>query len=130
MHGFSLVSALFIIVVTSVAASFMLGLVGAQSQSTALGLQSARAMHASRSGLEWAISAAIADPGTCPTATFTLGEASLTGFDVAVTCSFSGHQEGSVESHIFVITSFAERGTFGDLDYTSRRLQATVEVDP
>jgi MSHA biogenesis protein MshP len=130
-EGFSLVSALFILVVLASAGAFALRLVGAERRSSSLGLVGARAYHAARSGLEWGIAKVVATPTTCPASgAFTLSGGALGGFDVAVSCALTSHVEGAATTNVFVITAFAQRGSFGSADYASRRLQATVAVQP
>jgi MSHA biogenesis protein MshP len=129
--GFSLVSALFILVVLASAGAFALRLVGAERRTSSLGLLGARAHQAARSGLEWGIAKVVATPTACPAGgSFTLAGGALEGFDVTVTCSFSSHAEGAATTNVFAIVAFAEHGSFGSADYASRRLEATVAVQP
>ena len=128
--GFSLVSAIFLLVVVSLAAAAMLTLSASSRQTSILSLLAARSFQAARSGIEWGVAKVVATPTACPAATFSLTEGGLNGFDVTVTCSFTPHVEGSTTTNVFLITSLAERGAFGNAHYVSRRLQSTVSVEP
>ena len=93
--GFGLVSALFLLVVLSAAASFMLNLGGAQRTTVNLAIQGAKAFHAARSGVEWGIYQ-LATTGVCFGATnIALTEGGLSGFTVNVTCASSDHTEAT-----------------------------------
>jgi MSHA biogenesis protein MshP len=130
-EGFSLVSALFLLVVVASAGAAALRLVGAERRTSSLGMLGARAHQAARAGLEWGVAKVVGDPTACPAGgSFTLSGGSLSGFDLTVTCALTGHPEGAQTTNVFVITSFAQRGAFGSAEYVSRRLEATVAVQP
>jgi MSHA biogenesis protein MshP len=130
-EGFSLVSALFILVVVAAAGAAALRLVGAERRTSSLGLLGVRAHQAARAGLEWGIAKVVASPSACPPGgNFSLTGGALGGFDVSVTCALGAHPEGAATTNVFVITAFAQRGAFGAADYASRRLEATVAVQP
>jgi hypothetical protein len=57
---------------------------------------------------------------------FTLAIPGLDGFNVTVQCASTPHRERSDLYDIYVITSTATSGNFGDADYVSRRIQVTV----
>jgi MSHA biogenesis protein MshP len=129
--GFSLVSALFILVVVASAGAAALRLVGVERRGSSLGLLGARAHQAARAGLEWGVAKVVATPGACPAGgSFNLAGGALAGFAVDVSCALTSHVEGAATTNVFVITSFARRGSFGAADYSSRRLEATVAVQP
>jgi MSHA biogenesis protein MshP len=134
-EGFSLVSAIFLLVVVTAAGAFMVRISGVQRTTTSFALLGPKAYHAARSGIEWAVHAAINVPGSCPvgsttTSSFNLTEGGLAGFSVAVTCASAVHNEASGSETVFDITSTAEFGSFGDRDYVSRRLEARVTDAP
>jgi len=129
--GFSLVSAIFLLVVLTAAGAFMVRISGVQRTTTSFALLGPKAYHAARSGIEWAVHAAIYVPGSCPvgsttTSSFNLSEGGLAGFSVTVTCTSAIHTEASASDTVFDISSTAEFGSFGDRDYVSRRLEARV----
>jgi MSHA biogenesis protein MshP len=53
-RGFSIVTAVFLIVVLALLGVFIVSVVGLQQQSQALDVQGVRAYHAARAGMEWA----------------------------------------------------------------------------
>jgi MSHA biogenesis protein MshP len=126
--GFSLISAIFLLVIVSAACAAMLGMVGAERRGSTLGILGSRALQAARSGIEWATAKAVANPANCPSATFALTEGALTGFSVAVTCSRTQHDENGSPWSTFRLRSDAQRGTFGSFDYAFRRVESTVTV--
>ncbi len=65
-------------------------------------------------------------PSTPTTNTFNLAVTGLNGFTVFVVCSYTTHRERSDTYNVYVITSTATSGSFGDADYMSRTLQVSV----
>lgn len=126
--GFSLISAVFLIVVISAAAAAMLGMVGAERRGATLGVLGSRALQAARSGIEWATAKAVANPAVCPSATFNLSQGALRDFQVTVTCTRTQHDENGSAWSTFRLRSDAQRGTFGSFDYAFRRVESTVTV--
>ncbi len=126
--GFSLISAVFLIVVVSAAAAAMLGMVGAERRSATLGLLGSRALQAARAGIEWATAKAVSNPAACPAGTFNLSQGSLNGFQVTVTCTRTQHDENGSPWSTFRLRSDAQRGSFGSFDYALRRVESTVTV--
>lgn len=124
--GFSLVGAVFILVVLATAGGFLLDITGVQRETTNLILLQARAERAARAGLEWGVRRILLAPGSCPVASFSLAESTLAGFDVAVTCTSSDHVETGTTTTIYRLQAKAERGSFGQRDYVSRTLAATL----
>lgn len=132
--GFTLVSALFLLVAITAAGAFLLRVASVQRESAVSGWLGAKAYHAARSGIEWKLHQVSGAPGSCPpgpptTDVFTLGEAGLAGFDVTVTCESDLHVEAGVTTTRFQLVALAERGAFGDRDYVSRRIEATLSDD-
>lgn len=124
-QGFSLIIVLFLIVVVASLAVFALRIGAGQQQTTTLGLQIARADAAARSGLEWGRMRAPA--GVCglpfPTGqVFGAGQAGMNGFQVTVTCQKTNHAAPFAGITEYVITSTAQRGTYGTADYVYRQL--------
>jgi MSHA biogenesis protein MshP len=122
-QGFSLITALFLIVVVSllVAVGVRIGL---GSQQTLDGeLLGARALAAADAGIEWAAHRALVD-NTCASTTLNLSEAALQGFRVDVTCSAIAHTVGADTIQVYALESFAAFGVYGQPGYTSRRVRA------
>ena len=127
-EGFSLISAVFLVVVVSAACAAMLGMVGAERRSSTLGILGSRALQAARSGIEWATAKAVGNPAACPTGTFNLSQGALGGFQVTVTCTRTQHDENGSTWSTFRLRSDAQRGSFGSFDYAFRRVESTVTV--
>lgn len=118
--GFSLVTAIFVIVVLASLAVFLVTMSGVAQQTPTLAYSGARAYHAARSGLEWGIERAIVGGGACN------GGFVLNGFNINVTCVSTSHPDGSATAVIFQINAIATRGSPGELGYARRELQAIV----
>ncbi|MDK2847485.1 MAG: biosis protein MshP [Desulfuromonadales bacterium] len=118
--GFSIVTALFILLVLAVLGGFMVTMSGVQSRTSLWALQGARAYHAARSGLEWGGFRAL-NAGTCVGGSF-----SIDGFSVTVSCSEEAFVEGGRNYKVYSLTSLAESGNYGDRDYVSRQLRARM----
>jgi len=95
-RGFSIITAIFLLVVLSLLGAFIVSVTGLQQSSLQLDVQGVRAYHAARAGIEWG-AWQVLDPnnsiGTpalpvCPASTNLTGLAgSLSPFTVTVTCS-------------------------------------------
>jgi len=137
-HGFSLVSALFLLVVLGALGAYMVGISGTQQFTTLHALQGAKAYHAARSGMEWGIATALGI-ATCPATPSTLSPAgglnagNLSGFNVIVTLdSCTNYQEGGSPYNIYQITAFAQTvaPAYGAPGYAARRITVTVTNAP
>lgn len=133
--GFTLITALFLLVVVALLSVYMINFSSVQHSTLVYGVQGARAMQGARSGLEWGIYEVITNnniPPICPGSTTfsTNGAGSLDAFTIKVECQLSSHTEGSTTIVTYQLTSLAETGVFGSLDYVSRILQATVSNPP
>ena len=124
-RGFSLVSAIFLLVVLAGLAAYAVCVNVMQQQTVNLALRSAQAFHAARSGVAWAAYRAI-NAGFCAADTTTLTEGGATGFTVQVSCAASVHVEGGTNINVYIIDVLAESGVYGGPDYVSRRLQVKV----
>jgi MSHA biogenesis protein MshP len=147
MHGFALMTAIFLLVVLGAFAAFAVSFSTNASATQALAVQGVRAYAAARAGLEWA-TYQIKDPnGTLAPGATNLPAcfasptalslpAAMGGFNVQVTCtrypassSTPGyHEEGNKRSAFYVILSTATFGTAGSVDYVERRLESRVEA--
>lgn len=123
--GFSLVPALFLLVVLAALGIVAVRLAGVQQQTVVLAMQSARAYSAARTGIDWSAYQALVN-GSCANSTFNLTETGLAGFSVAMSCSSSAHAAGPDTVRVYVIDAFAWSGSYGTPDYVSRRVRATV----
>jgi MSHA biogenesis protein MshP len=123
-RGFSIVTAIFLIVILAALGVFIVSVTGLQQSSSRLDVQGVHAYQAARAGVEWAAYQAL-DPnnnqpgigGTdnlpaCPAATTTLTglAGSLSAFSVTVTCSDNvgaGVTEGNRKIATYAIVSTA-----------------------
>lgn len=118
--GFTLVQAVFILVVLSLLGVTMMRLIGVQSSTSVFALQGARAYQAARSGLEWG--AARASTGNLCNGTLTIDN-----FNVNVACSSQSFTEGSIGPYdVYRISATATFGSYGSPDYISRRAEMKV----
>ena len=131
-RGFSLVAAIFIIVVLAAIGTFILTVSTVQKATTATTLQAARAYDAARSGIEWGIYQAV--NGSClagPTSVDVSAAPGLGSFNaVQVSCSDTDHAEGSNNIKVYVITATASAGTFGQPYYVSRQIRVSATNAP
>jgi len=133
-QGFSLVMALFILIVLASLGLYMVTISGTQQQSVNYTLLSARAYQAARSGIEWGIYQTI-NNGDCSgfPRTIDFSDNGLNGFQTVISCSLTNHQEKSDSFNIYHLTAASETDTvsLGDLSYVSREIVITVtDVTP
>ena len=122
-------AAIFLIVVLASLGTYIVRISGMQHQTVNVTLLGSRAFQAARVGVEWAAFQAL-DSAACTTTTLTLTEGGLDGFDVDVTCTSSSHTETGNTYNIFVIDVEARAGVYGNPDYVSRRMQASLTDAP
>jgi MSHA biogenesis protein MshP len=130
-RGFTLITALFLLVVVALLSVYMINLRAVQQSTIVYGLQGARAMQAAQTGLEWGAYEAINNNCASAPATFTVTAVpALEAFSIQVSCNPSDHTEGTDTITTYVLTSTAQTGTYGTLDYVFRSLRATVSAQP
>jgi MSHA biogenesis protein MshP len=123
-RGFSLVAALFLIVVVAALGEFAVRIGASQQQTVNLALLTARALAAANSGMEYGAYRAL-NASSCASATLNLTEGGLNGFSVSVTCSATAHAESGGTVNVYRIDATATAGTYGLPDYVSRHVYAT-----
>jgi len=137
-RGFSLVSAIFLLVVIAALGAFSLTLSSTQLQSAALDVQGSRAYQAARAGIEWgafqvrqapaaAFAASCRAGGTAQAFAAGALANTLAPFTVNVGCVSVSAVEGGATIWIYTITSTATRGTPGGPDYVERQLQVKIQ---
>lgn len=131
-RGFALVAAVFIIVVLALLGIMMVTIGGMQRATASAAVQGARAYHAARAGIEWGAFQAMPPTSSCvASSSFALSIPGLNGFNVTVQCASTPHRERSPPNYnVYVISSTATSGNFGDADYVSRRIEVTVTDAP
>lgn len=140
-RGFSLVTAIFLLVVLSGLGAVMMTFFTAQQQSSALDVLGARAYQASRAGIEWgayqvlpnsAVVGGFAERCRPPT-----GAASqvlpvlagmLSSFTVTVGCTATAHSEAAATVTVYQVSSVAATQGLaaGQLDYVERQMSVTI----
>lgn len=134
-RGFSLVSAIFLLVVIAALGTFAVTLSTTQHQSQALDVMGARAYQAARAGIEWgayqvlpASSAAFATSCRAGATSQVLAPLpnTLSGFSVNVGCSATAHSEAAATVTIYQLTSTATQGTVATPDYVERQMAVTI----
>jgi MSHA biogenesis protein MshP len=123
-QGFALMAAIFILIVLSGMAIYMVSISGVQQQTSTLAIDSAKATYAAESGIEIAAYRAL-QLGSCTGSVLQIGR-----FDVAISCSASSHTEQGQTFSVYRIEARAEAGTYGGLGYASRRMGAAVTDAP
>lgn len=123
-RGFSLVMAIFILVVLGLLGGYMARLMAVEVAASNDALQGARAYQAARAGIEWALAringgGACADVNAQTAMTFT----GLDGFSVTLTCSSVSDAEADQMLVIYQINALAQSGVYGSLDYWARELE-------
>lgn len=125
-RGFTLVTAVFLLVVVALVAGYALSIGTTQRADTTLSLLGKRGDFAARSGLEWGIAKVVQD-NTCPVGTsFMPAGTGIDGFSVAVSCSSATVTEGASTYPIFTLTVTATRGSEGSEDFARRTVSAQV----
>lgn len=119
ISGFSIMSAIFILVVLSLIGVFLLNIFILNSASSNILLQGDRAKFAAKSGLEWGLATVAVNPsGPCPAITnINISQGGLLGFNVIVSCTKLGTT--------FTITAIASNGVFGNFGYVTRTIVGT-----
>ncbi|MCB1801833.1 MAG: pilus assembly PilX N-terminal domain-containing protein [Gammaproteobacteria bacterium] len=121
--GFTLISALFVIVVVSALGVYLTGLSTVAHSSSALAVRSSQAIYAAQAGVEWVVFRLAAGDscGSLPTAPV------IDGFSISVdACSTQTITEGSASYPLHDITVTASIGSYGDPAFVTRRLSAAV----
>ena len=124
-EGFSLISAIFLLVILSSLGAFMVTISGVQHASAGLAAESSRAYLAAHAGMEWAAYKALQE-GSCGNTNFSVSEGALNGFAISVSCTQSVHRLGSTDVPLYQITVTAERGSWGGRDFVARRLSSKL----
>lgn len=129
-RGFSIVSAIFLLVVLASLGAVMLTFSSVQHTTSAQDLEGTRAYQAARSGIEFGLYQVLTPAGvaTCGSTTTLTWGGSLAAFNnqVGFSCS-SVYTEGTNTLTVYTITSTASTsGLSGEARYIERQLQATV----
>jgi MSHA biogenesis protein MshP len=128
--GFSIVSAIFLLVVLSSLGAIMLTFSSVQQTTSAQDLEGAKAYQAARAGIEFGLYQILTPSGVagCGSTTTLAWGGTLAGFTNTVDYGCSPvYTEGSTTFTIYTITSTAKSpNAAGSSKYIERQLQATV----
>ena len=124
-RGFSIVTAIFLLVVLAGLGAVMMTFFTAQQQSSALDVLGSRAYQAARAGIEWAaFQVATSSSAVAATCATSFAQSSLGGtlapFRVAVNCVPTSYDEGGSTVWIYDVSAVAQTGTLGDQNYVER----------
>ncbi|MCX7627451.1 MAG: hypothetical protein N2Z69_03455 [Methylophilaceae bacterium] len=127
-QGFSLVMAVFLIVVLGGIAVFLGRVVTMQSQESALDEEGMLTYQAARAGVEWGAYQALQAASCAPSTTLTFaGGTVLAKYKVTVTCTASTTHEGTTPVNLYQIVATANNGNAPTGHYyVERQLQATL----
>lgn len=134
--GFSLVAAIFLIVVLAALGAFAVQVAMTQYQSSTSELLQARAQAAAEAGIEYGANLALRRvPASClATNTLNLTRGALKGFVVKVTCTSTTHQiyTGVTPNTytVYALAATASEGTYGAQDYVARTVTRNVTNAP
>jgi MSHA biogenesis protein MshP len=136
--GFSLVAAIFLIVVLAALGAFAVQVAMTQYQSSTSELLQARAQAAAEAGIEYGANVALQRvPASCvATNTLNLTQGALKGFVVKVACTSTTHQiyfpsTSTWQSYTaYALAATASEGTYGAQDYVARTVTRNVTNAP
>ena len=127
-RGFSLVSAIFLLVVIAALGTFAVTLSTTQQQSAALDVQGTRAYQAARAGIEWGAYQVLRNSSCVATTTLATLPNTLAGFTVSVTCIPFPYTEAGVPFNIYQLTSTATTTgvVAGNPNFVERQMSVTI----
>ena len=138
--GFSLISAIFLLVVVTLLGAYVATLSSSQHIAEALDVEGARAYQAARAGVDWGAWQILQAPAggfrtSCDGATYAAPfsqplaglAGTLSGFAVQVQCGSAATTEAGTNVRVYRMTVTASKGNLGSLFYVERQLQATLE---
>ena len=134
-RGFSLISAIFLLVVIAALGTFAVTLSTSQQQSAALDVLGSRAYQAARAGIEWGAYQAIINngagiacallPASAPNGPIVMAN-TLQNFNVMVDCGSAAASEASATVTMYQLTSTAKQGTVATPNYVERQMSVTI----
>lgn len=126
-RGFSIIMAIFILVVLSLLGGYMVKLSGVQHTTALNVIQGARAYQAAKASVSWSI-AKISSGGNCSdvTSVSPLSFTGINGFSVTLDCNKQVVPEDGVNLNVYHITALSEFGVFKSASYISRNLEVSI----
>ncbi|MBC7454549.1 MAG: hypothetical protein H7335_12740 [Massilia sp.] len=137
--GFSLISAIFLLVILSALGAFMVSMSTMQQTTSILDLQGSRAYQSARAGIEWGAYQVMTPENTNPAAGGALQYVcpsglsrmpalggSLNGFAVTLTCVSNAYAESGNVLTAYQLTATATYGSMPSIDYVERVVMARL----
>jgi len=129
--GFTLLSAIFLLVVIAALGLFAVTISNTQQQNSVMDVLGARAYQAAKAGLEWGryqiSKGGVTGCGAFPQPALPAGT-QLSAFTVSVTCSVTIYTEGTNTFSVYQLTSTATTGgAIGSAGYIERQLQTVIK---
>lgn len=128
-RGFSLVTAIFLLVVIAALGTFAVTLSTTQQLSAAQDVLGARAYQAARVGIEWGAYQVLRNGSCAASQPLAAMPGTLAGFTVTVTCTPSPSNpfdEAGTPVNMFLLTSTAFQGTPAAPNYVERQMTVTI----
>lgn len=125
-RGFSLITAIFLLVVISALAAFSVTLFTVQQRSAALDVLGERAYQAARAGIEWGAYQVLQSNSCASTTTLAALPNTLADFQVQVACTLTPAVEAGATVNMYQLISTAKQGTQGTPNYLERQMQVTI----
>ncbi|MBZ0132174.1 MAG: hypothetical protein K8F53_06135 [Rhodocyclaceae bacterium] len=134
--GFSIVTAIFLIVVLAALGAFAVSMFRVQQTTVAYDELGVRGYQAAQAGIEWGAWQVLRNGGACAAATNLALPGSLSAFAVTVACASTAHTEAGNPVTIYQLTATAcNQPAAGACpnpapgpDYVERQVQAAVEL--
>ncbi|OAI11051.1 hypothetical protein A1359_15245 [Methylomonas lenta] len=126
-RGFSIVMAIFVLVVLGLLGSYMVRMAGVQLSTFNQTLLGARAYQAAHAGIEWGI-ARISNGGNCAdiNAQTAMSFNGLNGFSVRLSCSSQSYSEADQNPTVYRINALSQFGSYSSSEYVARELEVSI----
>lgn len=125
--GFSIVMAIFILVILSLLGGYMVKLSGVQRTTALNAIQGARAYQAARSAMEWSIATTVTTDGDCSGTTDLSALTEVNGFQITLSISAPiDFSEGVANYKFYRINAKSEYGSYTSADYVSRAVEFSI----
>jgi MSHA biogenesis protein MshP len=128
--GFSLVAAIFLIVVLAALGAFAVQIAMTQYQAASVEMLEARTQAAAAAGIEYGANMALQRATCAGTKTLNLTQAALKGFVVTVTCNATTHQVAGQNYQVYALTAAATNSSYGEPEYVARNVTGNVSNAP
>ncbi|MHB1117525.1 hypothetical protein [Sideroxyarcus sp. TK5] len=138
-RGFSIITAIFLLVVLSFLGIAMVSFSTSQHESSAMDVMGARAFQAAKVGIEWGAYQVLPNSGgafatacrTGPTSSPVAASAgsTLSGFNIQVDCQSTAHSDVSASGgtvRVYDLTATAKQGAAGQAGFVERQMRVSI----